>query len=104
MSSARNDDSMKIVDETMGEVRRNWNIMTQEDVSNILQNIFYLSSKYNPITVAMEMLQKSNSAHDFSKFEILQKNLEDSMNVIIESKFNKKKAATSLLIYLHRIL
>ena len=34
----------------------------------------------------MEMLQKSNSAHDFSKFEILQKNLETSMNIIIESK------------------
>lgn len=34
----------------------------------------------------MEMLQKSNSAHDFSKFEVLQKNLEASMNIIIESK------------------
>ena len=33
MNSARNDDSMKIVDETMGEVRRNWNVMTQEDVN-----------------------------------------------------------------------
>lgn len=35
MNSARNDDStnsMKIVDETMGEVRRNWNVMTQDDV------------------------------------------------------------------------
>lgn len=34
MASTRNDDlnSMKIVDETMGEVRRNWNIMTQDDV------------------------------------------------------------------------
>ncbi len=36
----------------------------------------------------MEMLQKSNSAHDFNKFEVLQKNLEDSMNIIIESKNN----------------
>lgn len=34
----------------------------------------------------MEMLQKSNSAHEFSKFEALQKNLETSMNIIIESK------------------
>jgi hypothetical protein len=35
MNSARNNDemnSMKIVDETMGEVRRNWNVMTQDDV------------------------------------------------------------------------
>lgn len=34
----------------------------------------------------MEMLQKSNSAHEFSKFETVQKNLELSMNIIIESK------------------
>lgn len=36
MNSARNNEemnSMKVVDETMGEVRRNWNVMTQEDVN-----------------------------------------------------------------------
>ena len=90
MNSARNNEemnSMKIVDETMGEVRRNWNVMTQDDVKSRKFNIYdILYSQYNPITVAMEMLQKSNSAHEFSKFEVLQNNLEASMNIIIESK------------------
>jgi hypothetical protein len=92
MNSARNEDSstMKVVDETMGEVRRNWNVMTQDDVNTTKKLIFSNSCvfQYNPIMVAMEMLQKSNSAHDFSKFELLQKNLEESMNIIIESKIH----------------
>ena len=43
MNSARNNEemnSMKIVDETMGEVRRNWNVMTQDDVKSRKFNIY----------------------------------------------------------------
>lgn len=45
MNSARNNEeinSMKIVDETMGEVRRNWNVMTQDDVKLRKLNIYDL--------------------------------------------------------------
>ena len=49
----------------------------------------------------MEMLQKSNSAHEFSKFEVLQKNLEASMNIIIESKKLKKFV---IILFIVRIL
>ena len=48
MNSARNTNdemnSMKIVDETMGEVRRNWNVMTQDDVSMKLRGLFLIIS------------------------------------------------------------
>lgn len=50
--------------------------------------IFYLFPQYNPITVALEMLQKSNPAHEFGAFENLQARLDQAMEVIINKYYS----------------
>lgn len=49
-----------------------------------------LQDQFNPIMVALEMLQKSNSSHDFETFMRLNGQLDEAMAVIVESKCNLK--------------
>ncbi len=65
-------DDLAPIEETMTEIKRNWNVMLQEQC--------------NPIMVALEMLQGSNPAHDYNSFLRLHSELEESMAIIVESK------------------
>lgn len=59
------------IEETMTEVKRNWNVMLQD--------------QFNPIMVALEMLQNSNPSHDYDAFLRLHGQLEEAMATIVES-------------------
>lgn len=59
------------IEETMTEVKRNWNVMLQD--------------QFNPIMVALEMLQNSNPSHDYESFLRLHGQLEEAMATIVES-------------------
>lgn len=72
------------VEETMTEIRRNWNVMLQDQVSLLLCAPL-LKKKFNPIMVALEMLQNSNPSHDYDAFLRLHAKLEESMAIIVES-------------------
>lgn len=61
------------IEETMTEVKRNWNVMLQD--------------QFNPIMVALEMLQNSNPSHDYESFLRLHGQLEEAMATIVESTF-----------------
>lgn len=64
-------DELDFIEQTMAEVRRNWNVALQDD--------------FNPIMIALEMLQRSNPAHDVESFMRLDEQLTKAMNIIVNS-------------------
>lgn len=55
-----------------------------------------LTVQYNPITVALEMLQRSNPAHEFAAFETLQQKLEQAMEIIVNKYYSGFNSAVSV--------
>ena len=47
-----------------------------------------LQDQFNPILVALEMLQNSNTSHDYETFSRLHGELEEAMETIVESSCN----------------
>lgn len=77
----------------MTEVKRNWNIMLQDQVTTSL-GCLLLILQFNPIMVALEMLQNSNPAHDYDSFLRLHDNLDASMAIIVERTAHHSGALT----------
>ena len=76
--------SNELIDETMNEIRRNWNITLQDEVHNIYAGSIN-DHQINPIPLALELLQQTNPAHDYESFVRLHDQLEELMEWIIES-------------------
>ncbi len=65
------DDEFDFITGTMTEIRRNWGETLQE--------------RFNPIVMALEMLQETNASRSHEAFMRLYDGLEEAMSIIVES-------------------